>query len=166
MRALAERGRRGQAVARLAADPNRFLAAVQIGVTSTALLSSAFGAVTLSNVAKRWLIRSGWSEGLAGATGIIGVTLLISFVTLVVGELAPKRLALQRTEGAALLFAPTLDRIARFFRPVIWLLSKSTDVMRARCSAATRAPGGNRSVTTNCAAWSPRTSRCPPTSAG
>jgi putative hemolysin len=129
VRALAERGRRGQAAARLAANPNRFLAAVQIGVTSTALLSSAFGAVTLSNVAKRWLIRSGWSHGLAGATGIIGVTLLISFVTLVVGELAPKRLALQRTEGAALLFSPTLDRIARIFRPVIWLLSKATDVM-------------------------------------
>ena len=127
VRALAEAGRRGQAVARLTADPNRFLAAVQIGVTSTALLSSAFGAVTLSDTAKRWLIRSGWSEGLAGATGIIGVTLIISFVTLVVGELAPKRLALQRNESTARFFGPPLDRIARFFRPVIWLLSKATD---------------------------------------
>ena len=127
VRTLAERGRAGAAVARLTSDPNRFLAAVQIGVTSTALLSSAFGAVTLSAEAKDYLIRHGWSRGLAGATGIIGVTLLISFVTLVIGELAPKRLALQRAESAARAFAPPLDRIARIFRPVIWLLSKSTD---------------------------------------
>jgi putative hemolysin len=114
-------------VAKLVSDPNRFLSAVQIGVTSTALLSSAFGAVTLSEDAKRALVRHGWGKGLAGAVAIVGVTLLISFVTLVVGELAPKRLALQRAEKAAGFFAPPLNRIASFFRPVIWLLSKSTD---------------------------------------
>ena len=129
VRALAEGGRRGAAVARLTSDPNRFLAAVQIGVTSTALLSSAFGAVTLSSEAKRFLVRHGWSDGWAGATGIIVVTLIISFVTLVIGELAPKRLALQRAESAALFFATPLDRIAGFFRPVIWLLSKATNVI-------------------------------------
>ncbi|HST49709.1 hemolysin family protein [Jatrophihabitans sp.] len=129
-RAMAEsRGRRGQAVARLLADPNRFLAAVQIGVTSTALLSSAFGAVTLSESAKDALVRHGVGDTLAGVIGIVGVTLLISFVTLIVGELAPKRLGLQRPEGAALLFGPTLDRIARLFRPLIWLLSRSTDLV-------------------------------------
>ena len=85
-KALAESGRRGQAVARLLADPNRFLAAVQIGVTSTALLSSAFGAVTLSESAKRALIRHGTGDTLAGVVGIVGVTLLISFVTLILGE--------------------------------------------------------------------------------
>jgi putative hemolysin len=127
VKALGEEGRRGAAVARLVADPNRFLAAVQIGVTSTALLSSAFGAVTLSEDAKKYLIRHGWSDGLAGATGIVGVTLVISFVTLVLGELAPKRLALQRAEPAAKVFAPPLSGIATFFRPVIWLLSKCTD---------------------------------------
>src|SRR5438270_9661411 len=126
-RAMAEAGRRGQAVARLLADPNRFLAAVQIGVTSTALLSSAFGAVTLSETAKKSLVRHGLGNGLASATGIIGVTLLISFVTLVIGELAPKRLGLQRAEKAALFFAPPLGGLATLFRPVIWLLSKSTD---------------------------------------
>ena len=127
VKALAESGRRGAAVARLVADPNRFLAAVQIGVTSTALLSSAFGAVTLSEDAKKYLVRHGWSDGLAGATGIVGVTLIISFVTLVLGELAPKRLALQRAEQAAKVFAPPLSNIATFFRPAIWLLSKCTD---------------------------------------
>jgi putative hemolysin len=127
VRALAERGRRGAAVAKLVKDPNRFLAAVQIGVTSTALLSSAFGAVTLSDSAKDALIRHGTGKNLAAVIGIVGVTLVIAFVTLVLGELVPKRLALQRTEAAAQLFAPPLSRVAAFFRPVIWLLSKSTN---------------------------------------
>jgi len=87
VRALAERGRRGAAVARLVRDPNRFLATVQIGVTSTALLSSAYGAVTLSDSAKDELIKQGMGKGLAAVIGIVGVTLLISFVTLVLGEL-------------------------------------------------------------------------------
>ncbi|MFN2561170.1 MAG: hemolysin family protein [Jatrophihabitans sp.] len=129
VRGLAESSRRGAAVAKLVGDPNRFLAAVQIGVTSTALLSSAFGAITLSDEAKKYLIRHGWGHGLAAATGVIGVTLIISFVTLVLGELAPKRLGLQRAEQAATFFAPPLSRLATFFRPVIWLLSKSTDVV-------------------------------------
>jgi putative hemolysin len=129
VRAMAETGRRGAAVAKLVSDPNRFLAAVQIGVTSTALLSSAFGAVTLSEEAKDSLVNHGWSDGLANATGIVGVTLIISFVTLVVGELAPKRLGLQRAEAAASFFAPPLNRLASFFRPVIWLLSKSTNLL-------------------------------------
>ena len=128
VRALAEDGRRGAAVARLVSDPNRFLATVQIGVTSTALLSSAFGAVTLSETAKEFLIRQGLGTGLAGAIGIVGVTLIISFVTLVIGELAPKRLALQRPDTAAKLLSPSLARLATFFRPVIWLLSRATDL--------------------------------------
>ena len=129
VQAMAEHGKRGRAVARLVSNPNRFLATVQIGVTSTALLSSAFGAVTLSNSAKDALIKHGVGSGLASAVGIIGVTLIISFVTLVVGELAPKRLGLQRPEAAAKLLAPGLGRLATFFRPVIWLLSLSTDLV-------------------------------------
>ncbi len=129
VRALADTGRRGQIVARLISDPNRFLAAVQIGVTSTALLSSAFGAITLSEDAKKYLVKHGWGSGLASATGIIGVTLIISFVTLVLGELAPKRLGLQRAEKSALFFATPLNGVAGFFRPVIWLLSKSTNAV-------------------------------------
>jgi putative hemolysin len=127
VRSLAETGRRGAAVARLISDPNRFLASVQIGVTSTALLSSAFGAITLSEDTKDFLVDHGWGSGIASVVGVVGVTLIISFVTLVIGELAPKRLGLQRAEATATLFAPSLHRIASFFRPVIWLLSKSTN---------------------------------------
>src|SRR3954452_23600602 len=83
VRRLADRGRRGAAVAKLVSDPNRFLAVVQIGVTLTALLSSAYGAVTLSATAKDALIKEGLSDGLAGFVGVVGVTLIISYVRLV-----------------------------------------------------------------------------------
>ncbi|MDQ6649329.1 MAG: hemolysin family protein [Actinomycetota bacterium] len=129
VKGMAERSRRGEAVAKLVGDPNRFLAAVQIGVTLTALLSSAYGAVTLSDAAKHAFVEQGLSPRVAGPLGFIGVTLVITYVTLVVGELAPKRLGLQRAEGAAQLFAPSLARIAVIVRPVIWLLSKSTDLV-------------------------------------
>jgi putative hemolysin len=126
---LASRGRRGAAVARLVENPNRFLAAVQIGVTLTSLLSSAYGALTLSADAGDALRHLNLSKTAADAIGFLLVTLVISFFTLVLGELAPKRLALQRAEAAAQLAAPTLERFARLMRPVIWLLSVSTDVV-------------------------------------
>jgi putative hemolysin len=126
-RAMAETGRRGAAVARLAQDPNRFLATVQIGVTLTSLLSSAFGAVTLSGEAKDALVGAGMGDGLASVLGFIGVTVVISFVTLVIGELVPKRLALQRPERVAGAFSPTLNRLSTICRPIIWLLSRCTD---------------------------------------
>jgi putative hemolysin len=127
LQSLAASGKRGGVVARLVGDPNRFLATVQIGVTLTALLSSAYGATTLSESAKRALIHAGLGSGLAGFVGLVGVTMIISFVTLVIGELAPKRLALQRPEATAKAVAPFLQGMARICRPVIWLLSVCTD---------------------------------------
>jgi putative hemolysin len=129
LRSLAERGRRGAKVAHLVANPNRFLSAVQIGVTTTALLSSAFGAVTLSDSLAHTLEDAGMQHTWAHVIGFLVVTLLIAYVTLVVGELAPKRVALQRAESTASAVAPTLDRFARLMRPVIWGLSISTDVV-------------------------------------
>ena len=126
---MAGKSRRGAAVARLAADPNQFLAAVQIGVTLTSLLSSAYGAVTLSHETGDGLVSLGMTRGWADVLGFLLVTIVISFVTLVIGELAPKRLALQRTEAAAQLVAPPLNRFASLMRPVIWLLSVSTNLV-------------------------------------
>src|SRR3954447_2391229 len=127
LRGLAGRGRRGKRVADLAAEPNRFLAAVQVGVTVAGFLSAAFGAATLGDRLKPRLEAHGFSPGAASALAIIGVTLIISYVSIVLGELVPKRLALQRSEGIALVAAPFVDRMARLLRPVIWLLSKSTN---------------------------------------
>ena len=125
--ALAQQGHRGHTVAKLIRDQNRWLATVQIGVTLTALLSSAYGAITLSDSAKKALMDAGWSEGLSGFVGIVGVTLAITFVTLVIGELAPKRLALQRSETVAMAVAPFLNRVSAICRPAIWALSVCTN---------------------------------------
>ena len=129
VRQLAGKGKQGQRLAKLINDPNRWLASVQVGVTLTALLSSAVGAVTLSADAKDALVEQGVGQRLAGFLGVFGVTLVIAYVTLVVGELVPKRLALQRAESVAQLAAAPLDRIASLLRPVIWLLSRSTDLV-------------------------------------
>jgi putative hemolysin len=129
VRSMAENGRRGQAVQRLLSDPNRFLAAVQVGVTLAGFFSAAFGASTLSQPLARWLVGRGLSEGLADTVALVLVTIAISYLSLVVGELTPKRLALQRAEGFSLIVAAPLNAIAALSRPVIWLLSKSTDVL-------------------------------------
>ncbi|MGY1682868.1 hemolysin family protein [Geodermatophilus sp. SYSU D01176] len=130
VRAMAENGgRRGKAVQRLLSDPNRFLAAVQVGVTLAGFFSAAFGASTLSQPFADWLVDLGMREGLAGTLAFVLVTIGISYLSLVVGELTPKRLALQRAEGFSLLVAAPLNAIATLSRPVIWLLSKSTNVL-------------------------------------
>jgi putative hemolysin len=127
VKALSQRGKRGQRAAKLAQDPNRFLSAVQIGVTLATLLSGAFGAATLANALRTVLHRDGLSSGLASTLSIAIVTVGISFFTLVLGELAPKRLALQRSEKISLIAAPLLDRISTAARPLVWLLSKSVN---------------------------------------
>jgi putative hemolysin len=127
VKALSTRGRRGAKVAALATDPNRFLAAGQIGVTLAGFLSAAFGASAFADDLSPFLEDRGLSKGAAHWFAFIFVTLIITYLALVISELTPKRVALQRNEAVALLTAPTLDRIARLSRPLIWLLSRSTD---------------------------------------
>jgi putative hemolysin len=125
----AMRGRRGERVQRLTSNPNRFLAAVQVGVTLAGFLSAAFGASRLAEPLGARLADHGLSRGPADTVAFILVVLLITYGSLVLGELAPKRLGLQRAESTAQRLAPLVDRIAMLFRPVIWLLSKSTDLV-------------------------------------
>jgi putative hemolysin len=129
LKALSHRGKRGETVARVAANPNRFLSAVQVGVTLMGFLSAAFGGATLADGLSPHLQNLGLPKSLADTAALILITLLISYVSIVLGELAAKRLALQRAEGFALGLAPLVDRIATLARPVIWLLSKSTDLV-------------------------------------
>ena len=129
VKGLADRGRRGERVASLTSNPNRFLAAVQIGVTAAGFLSAAFGEARLSSHLSPQLEKLGMSASVADVVSLIVITLVISYVAITVGELAPKRLGLQRAEGTALLLAPVVDRFARIARPVIWLLSRTTDLL-------------------------------------
>ena len=129
VRALADTGRRGKALDKLLSDPNRFLAAVQVGVTLAGFFSAAFGASTLSTPLAAWLVDMGMRTTVADPLAFVLVTIAISYLSLVVGELTPKRLALQRAEGFSLLVAAPLNFIARASRPVIWVLSRSTDLL-------------------------------------
>lgn len=123
---LERRGGAGRIVARLARDPNRFLATIQIGITLSGFLASAAAAVTL---AEPLVPHLGFFGTAADTVAIVVITLLLSFLTLVIGELAPKRLALQRSEGWALAVARPLHWLSVFSRPAVWLLSRSTDVV-------------------------------------
>ncbi|MFC9087415.1 hemolysin family protein [Nocardiopsis dassonvillei] len=123
---LAARGPGGRAVARLARDPNRFLATIQIGITLAGFLASATAAVSL---AQPLIEPLGFLGTAASPVAIVLVTVLLSFVTLVFGELAPKRIAMQRAETWAVLVARPLDLLAMLSRPVVWLLSVSTNLV-------------------------------------
>jgi putative hemolysin len=129
IRQIATRGKRGRRVAALAENPNRFLAAAQVGVTVCGFLSAALGAEKLGEYVIPWLEGLGINETLSPVASLIGVTLVIAYFSLVFGELVPKRLALFRTEQISLASAPIIDTVATLFRPIIWLLSHSTDLV-------------------------------------
>lgn len=129
---LEERGGSGRALARLARDPNRFLATIQIGITLSGFFASATAAVSLAGLVSPSLEFLGDA---ANPVAIVLVTLALAFVTLVIGELAPKRIAMQHAEGWALVVARPLDWMAILFRPVVWTLSASTNVVVALAGA-------------------------------
>ena len=129
VREIATRGKRGARVAALAAHPNRLLAAVQIGVTVSGFLSAALGADQLGDYVIPWLESLGISNAWSTTISLIGVTLVIAYFSLVFGELVPKRVALFRAEEIALATAGIINVIANIFRPLIWLLSRSTDIV-------------------------------------
>ena len=126
LRRLEAEGGRGRLVARLARDPNQFLSTVQIGITLAGFLASAVAAVSLAQPLVQPLGFLGtWAEPAA----IVVVTIVLSFASLVVGELAPKRIALQRSEGWARAAARPLAAISTAARPLVWLLSVSSDAL-------------------------------------
>jgi putative hemolysin len=126
---LAHQGKRGHLVAKLTSNPNLFLSVVQVGVTLSGFLAAAFGADKLSGDLVPVLERLGLSSGVADTVSLVLITIVISYVSIVAGELTAKRLALQRAESVALTLAPVVDFTARIVRPVIWLLGVSTNVL-------------------------------------
>jgi putative hemolysin len=119
-------GRRGRTLARLANDPNQFLATIQIGITLAGFLASATAAVSLAAPVEDQLDFLGKA---AGPVSVVLVTIVLAYLTLVLGELAPKRLAMQNTERWAMLAARPLAVMSTLTRPVVWVLSRSTDLV-------------------------------------
>ncbi len=127
--AIAARGRRGEKVASLARNPNTFLSAVQIGVTVAGFASAAYGATSIAPSVAPLLENLGVAAPLALTLSTVLLTLVIAYLSLVLGELVPKRLAIQRNAQFAYAVAPVLDGFATVMRPVIWLLSVSTNAV-------------------------------------
>ncbi|WP_336714787.1 hemolysin family protein [Arthrobacter sp. USHLN218] len=127
IRRIEQSGERGARTANLARNPNTFLSAVQIGVTLSGFFSAAYGASTISPDIAPLLVGWGLPAGLAEMAALVGMTLFVAYLSLVLGELVPKRLAMQTAVGFTRVLAPPLNVFARVMRPVIWLLSASTN---------------------------------------
>ncbi len=128
----ADEGSRGaRAAIELTDNPTRLLATIQVGITLVGFLASAAAAVSLAAPVESWLSGFGmpWLSRLAPGLAVFLVTLVVSYVTLVFGELAPKRLGLQRAENVAIAVAGPITWMARVAAPLVWLLARSTDVV-------------------------------------
>jgi putative hemolysin len=126
LRVMADNGSRGAAIAiRLAEDPGRFLSSVQIGITLVGVLAGAFSGATLGLRAATALQSAGVGAALSHTLGVGGVVMLITYVSLVFGELVPKQIALRRPEAVAVRIAPLLRVISIAAAPLVWLLDRS-----------------------------------------
>jgi putative hemolysin len=126
LRRLEAEGGRGRLVAELARDPTQFLSTVQIGITLAGFLASAVAAVSLARPLVQPL---GFLGRWAQPAAVVAVTVVLTFTSLVAGELAPKRIALQRSVGWARAAARPLAAISVAARPLVWLLSVSSDAL-------------------------------------
>ncbi|CAG1015050.1 MAG: HlyC/CorC family transporter [Rhizobiaceae bacterium] len=126
LKAMVERGVSGAGHAlRLSEDPGRFLSTVQIGITLVGILSGAFSGATLGGRLGAVLVSLGLGEAGASALGVGVVVAVITYASLIVGELVPKQIALRNPEGIAVRAAPAMALLARIAAPVVWLLDIS-----------------------------------------
>ena len=126
LRVMADKGSRGARMAiELADNPGRFLSTVQIGITLVGILSGAFSGATLGARLSGWLLGQGLSPALADALGVGSVVVLITYLSLIVGELVPKQIALREPEAVASRVAPTMTLLSRLAAPLVWLLDTS-----------------------------------------
>lgn len=121
--------KRAARLARLTSQPARFLATIQVAITLSGFLGSAFAAENFSDGLVAWLLSLGVPVPAAtlDAVAVVLITLVLSYFTLVFGELVPKRLAMRKAEPLALGMSALLCTIARAFAPIVWLLTASTN---------------------------------------
>jgi putative hemolysin len=148
LQAAAGKGSRGaRAALRLLDDPTRLLSTVSVAITLVGFMASATAAVTFEAPVTAWLRSLGmtWLDRWAGGLSVVAVTLVITYVTLVFGELAPKRLGLQRAESVSGAVAGPVEWLSIAMAPVVWVLARSTDVVARLLGVKGR--GGKSGVT-------------------
>ncbi|MFB9223520.1 hemolysin family protein [Paracoccus cavernae] len=127
---MAEKGSRGARIAQeLREEPGRFLSAVQVGITLVGILNGAVSGATLGLRATNALVASGMPLSVAGPLGVGAVVAIITYLSLVAGELVPKQIAMARPEEIAARVAPAMSVIAKVATPLVWLLNGSTKLM-------------------------------------
>lgn len=126
LKVLSDQGSRGAATAmRLAENPGRFLSTVQIGITLVGVLSGAFSGATLGARLSEWLLAQGVSPSLSDGFGVGIVVVAITYLSLIIGELVPKQIALRDPERVAARVAPAMSLLSRIGAPVVFLLDIS-----------------------------------------
>ncbi len=132
LKPLAEGGdTRARSALALAADPGRFLSSVQIGITLVGVLSGAFSGATLGARLSAWLAQIGVAGDWAHTLGVGGVVVLLTYISLIIGELVPKQIALKNPEAIAMRAAPVMIWLSRLAAPLVWLLDISGRAMLA-----------------------------------
>ena len=127
LRALSDRGTWGaKSALALAAEPGRFLSTVQIGITLVGIIAGAFSGVTLGDRLGSWLMTMGASELAAETLGFGIVISIVTFLSIVFGELVPKQIALVSPEAIACRVAPLMTLVSSLAMPAAWLLQAST----------------------------------------
>lgn len=132
-RQVEEGDKKAKKLLSLTLAPDNFLSAIQIAITLAGFLSSAFAADSFSDPLVAWLIEKKGFTALSpeslNTAMVVLITIILSYFSLVLGELVPKRIAMKKTEAVARLTVGTVTAVARVFRPVIWFLSKSTNAV-------------------------------------
>lgn len=124
---MAEDGKRGAATAlALSENPGRFLSTVQIGITLVGILAGAFSGAALGDQLGAWLLAKGVDPRFAHPAGYGLVIAFITYLSVVIGELVPKQLALRNAEGIACFMAPIMNIVSKIGAPVVWFLDFST----------------------------------------
>jgi putative hemolysin len=126
---LAKEHARGRSLAALRRDPERFLATVQIGITTVSAAAAAFGGATIAARLAGVLESFGLSHELATDGALVAVVAAISYLSLVAGELVPKSIALKWAERYAMLAAPVLDALGRVAGPLVRVLTASSNLV-------------------------------------
>ncbi len=127
---LAEQGdKRAVRLAKLTSQPAKFLSTIQVAITLSGFLGSAFAADNFSDGLVKWLIDIGVkiNEKTLDTVAVILITLILSYFTLIFGELVPKRIAMRKAESMALGMSALISGISKLFAPIVWLLTVSTN---------------------------------------
>nr|WP_293794880.1 hemolysin family protein [uncultured Bosea sp.] len=126
LKVLSDQGSKGAATAlRLAEDPGRFLSTVQIGITLVGVLSGAFSGATLGARLSEWLGTHGFSQSASDTLGVGIVVVVITYLSLILGELVPKQVALRDPERVAARVAPAMSLLSKVGAPIVFLLDIS-----------------------------------------